>query len=396
MINLLLGAPGGGKSYEAVAFHILAALNSGRKVITNLPLVVSEFPPEQRLLLDIRTEAKGKAEKKSGLLAAMGADDDEVFRRPFSTVECYGDTWRHPDTGSGPLYAIDECHLCLPRENTGRRVREWYSLHRHELADVLLITQSYGKVCKDIIDLVQVCYKVRKATAFGSNNGYIRKVFDGVRGDCVNTSVRKYDKRYFKFYKSHTKTSQAGQELAANDIVPLWRRWPFIGLAICVVLFIGILASGREINPMKPPTPAKKAPQPLSTSPAPGAGAGGAVQPGAARTEEHGVKAAGPVSPGRQESAGHPFAGLGIHVTGYGVFKGRRPFYAVVMSQNGQRIFATTSVELEEAGYQVKRISDCAMGLVYKDVDLVVVCDAPVVGVSPGEGVISDKGKPQV
>jgi len=38
MINLLLGQPGGGKSYEAVAFHILPALAQGRKVITNMPL----------------------------------------------------------------------------------------------------------------------------------------------------------------------------------------------------------------------------------------------------------------------------------------------------------------------------------------------------------------------
>ncbi len=395
MNNLLLGAPGGGKSYEAVAFHVLPALNSGRKVITNLPLVLTEFPPEQRILLDIRTQARGKAEKKTGLLAAMGGDDEDVFRRAFSTVECYGDPWRHPDTGSGPLYVIDECHLCLPREGTGRKVREWFSLHRHELADVLLITQSYGKVCKDIIDLVQVCYKVRKGTAFGTNNAYIRKVFDGVRGDCVNTSVRKYDKRYFKFYKSHTKSSQAGEELAANDIVPLWKRWPFIGLALCVVLFIAIVASGKDLNPMKPPTPKGVVSRATSTPAIVASGVVPAAQPEAARKDEHGGRAVAAVAaPGRQiDTKGHPFAGLGIHVTGYGAIGGKR-FYAVVMSQNGQRIFSTTSIELLEAGYKVKRISDCAMGLSYGEVEMVAVCDSPQVGVSPGEGVMAEKAKP--
>ncbi|MBI5918423.1 MAG: hypothetical protein HY849_03485 [Nitrosomonadales bacterium] len=38
MINLLLGPPGGGKSYEATVYHVLPALAKGRKIITNLPL----------------------------------------------------------------------------------------------------------------------------------------------------------------------------------------------------------------------------------------------------------------------------------------------------------------------------------------------------------------------
>lgn len=400
MINLLLGAPGGGKSYEAVAYHVLPALNNGRKVITNLPLVLDQFPPEQRALLEIRDKAKGRAERKSGLAAALGeGDDDEVFTRPFSTVECYGDPWRHPEHGSGPLYVIDEAHMCLPRENTGRKVREWYAMHRHEFADVLLITQSYGKVAKDIVDLVQVCYKVRKATAFGTNNGYIRKVFDGVRGDCVNTGARKYDPKFFKFYRSHTKSSSAGQELAANDIVPLWKRWPFIGLGICTVIFIGILSSGAQLNPMKPPPPKSVpsrvvAPAPPSVPPVSVNTATPKPVPEAARTEEHSAGNPAQVSTGRHaQSKGHPFAGMGIHVVGYAQMGAKR-FYSVVFSQNGQRMFFSTSLELAEAGYKVRRISDCAMGLTYEDLDIVAVCDAPQVGVSPGEGVITEKAKP--
>ncbi|WP_373455386.1 zonular occludens toxin domain-containing protein [Pseudomonas aeruginosa] len=48
MINLILGQPGGGKSHEAVVYHVVPALNQGRKVITNLALdmeqVQSVFP----------------------------------------------------------------------------------------------------------------------------------------------------------------------------------------------------------------------------------------------------------------------------------------------------------------------------------------------------------------
>jgi len=43
MIYGIVGRPGGGKSYEAVAFQVIPALKSGRKVITNLPLQIEHF-----------------------------------------------------------------------------------------------------------------------------------------------------------------------------------------------------------------------------------------------------------------------------------------------------------------------------------------------------------------
>ncbi|CAG2142991.1 zonular occludens toxin domain-containing protein [Cupriavidus plantarum] len=403
MINLLLGAPGGGKSYEAVAFHVLPALNQGRKVITNLPLVLDELPPEQRALIDVRTHAKGRAEKRVGLSAALGdVADDEVYLRPFSTMECYGDLWRHPESGSGPLYVVDEAHMCLPRDGTGRKVREWYAMHRHELADVLLITQSYGKVCKDIVDLVQVCYKVRKATALGSNSGYIRKVMDGVRGEVVNTTVRRYDKRYFKFYKSHTK-SGAGAELAANDIVPLWRRWPFIGLAIALVVLVLMLSSGKPMNPLAVKTKPKDAAHPAAVSQLQGvSGASSVVAPSrsvAPHADDHGVGGASAVSASgvrKSASPAGPFSGLGVHVQGLVRLASGRQVYSLAMSQNGQRVFSTTSDELVEAGYKVRRVSDCAVSYSYGDVDMVAVCDAPQVSVTPAEGSFSSKPKPRV
>ena len=39
MINAIVGRPGGGKTYEAVRYHILPTLlNDKRKVITNIPI----------------------------------------------------------------------------------------------------------------------------------------------------------------------------------------------------------------------------------------------------------------------------------------------------------------------------------------------------------------------
>lgn len=411
VINLLLGAPGGGKSYEAVAYHILPALSAGRKVITNLPLVLDAFPPEQRLLLEIVTTSKGRPApvraSAAGFFASLRGIEEEgdapAVVRPFSAVEDYGDPWRHPETGSGPLYVIDECHFALPRTGTRREVAEWFSMHRHEHADVLLITQSYGKVCKDIIDLVQVCYRVRKAVAFGTNNAYIRKVQDGVRGDVVNTSIRKYDKKFYKFYRSHTKSSQAGQELAATDIVPFWRRWPVIGFGVCMVV-LAILLTQVKGNPMdgnanaarirekmakgEPYTVTKTTTSPVVAS-APAAVPASALATGA-RKDEHAEGAT--ADAGTQSKAQHPFAGMGIHVAGWASNGTKGERYVFQLSQNGVPVSTIYGDEFERAGYKVTAIAPCAAKIDYgNDVHFFARCDLPRQMMNPGGAV---EGKP--
>ncbi|WP_157738145.1 zonular occludens toxin domain-containing protein [Pseudomonas aeruginosa] len=99
-------------------------------------------------------------------VSTMSGEDESRVVRPFSRVDHYADPWRHPDEGFGPLYVIDECHLSIPLRGTPVPVEEWYSLHRHELADVLLITQSYGKINRAIRDLVQVVYRCKESHSF--------------------------------------------------------------------------------------------------------------------------------------------------------------------------------------------------------------------------------------
>lgn len=210
MINLLIGPPGGGKSYEAVVFHVLPTLEQGRKVITNLPLNIAEIAkiePRAPALIEMRTKSR-----KAGC---------EVF----GDVSDYGDDWRDPETGQGALYVIDECHKPLPRGSTPRTVDEWYAEHRHEGADVLLMTQSYGKISKAITDQVQTLYRVKKMTVFGKPTHYIRKVQDGVRGEVMSTAERKYEERFYKLYKSHTRSLSAVLEADARDISPAYKQF---------------------------------------------------------------------------------------------------------------------------------------------------------------------------
>ena len=228
MINLLIGPPGGGKSYEAVVFHVLPTLEQGRKVITNLPLNIAEIAkiePRAPALIEMRTKSR-----KAGC---------EVF----GDVSDYGDDWRDPETGQGALYVIDECHKPLPRGSTPRPVDEWYAEHRHEGADVLLMTQSYGKVSKAITDQVQTLYRVKKMTVFGKPTHYIRKVQDGTRGEVMSTAQRKYEERFYKLYKSHTRSLSAVLEADARDIAPAYKKFY---RASVVVAVIGLLICGYQ------------------------------------------------------------------------------------------------------------------------------------------------------
>lgn len=378
MINLLLGPPGGGKSYEAVAFHVIPALSQGRKVITNLPLVLDNFPPEWRSLLDVR--------KIEGMV------------RPFSDISHFGDAWRHPQEGYGALYVIDECHYPFRRGKTPQAVQEWFSEHRHELCDVLLMSQSYGKIDKEICDMVQTLYRVKKAVAFGFNSKYIRKVYDGIQGDCVNTSTRTYEKRFFKYYRSHTKSSAAGNEQGANDIVPIWKRWPFL----CAPIFLGaaaLLFMRNGISPVE-----AMAPQPKGVTRKvtviPGDGAPPGQQARARRSTpddqvENSPGEPDPVEVVEKKALPHPFQGYALHVAGFLANKSKGPLYLFQVSQNGQPTFTIDGDQLAQAGYKVHRLAECIAKVTHDDgAEFYALCDSPKVGMSPGKVVPgSDKLK---
>ena len=360
MINLLLGAPGGGKSYEATVYHILKAVTNGRRVVTNLPLNVDYF------------EA---IEPGASALLVMRAD--RLDHRAFSTVEDYGDPWRHPESGAGPLYVIDECHRPLPRKDALREVEEWFAEHRHERADVLLLTQSYGKCSKPIMDLVQIVYRVRKNVAFGSSTSYTRKVQDGLRGAVMNTAIRKYNPKYFGLYTSHTKSSEYGSELQAQDVRPLWQHWSVYGAVGCLLLAVwmgfqgylnpfrgipGVEAKTHEAGDMSPAFTG------LGTAETPylmGSAAHSKVSP--VPTEV--VPTVAPPAP----VARHPFLGLSFQVVAQ-VESAQRLETYFALAQNGQQRFQVSGAELQTAGYVLENLMPCAVRLRYELWEQVATC----------------------
>jgi zona occludens toxin len=390
MINMLLGQPGGGKSYEAVAFQIIPALTNGRKVITNLALILDAFPPEQRALIEIRTKTLATrpeiTPQQQAAMSRFGRGAPKWLATPFSHIEDYGDTWRHPDNGSGPLYVIDECHLSLPKIGTPIEVEEWFSLHRHEFADVLLISQGYGKVNAAIIDLIQVLYRVKKGTAFGFSTKYIRKVYDGIKGDCVNTGQRTYEKRYFQFYKSHTR-SGVGKEQAANDITPIWKRWPFLAAPVCLIA-AALLFTRNGIDPVSSMA-SKKTAQANTSKVAnvqPRAGTSTAKPSQSVEVKHDDSKQIQTVETKEVKPA--PFDAFALHVAGYLNNGKSGNYYLFAVSQNGQVVMTINQDEIKKSGYQVAHLSECVAKVSFEGhQDRFVICDSPRIGMSPGSNV---------
>lgn len=376
MINFLLGAPGGGKSYEAVVFHILPALLKGRKVITNLPVNVEQFEkivPGASELLEIRTKT---------LFPRPEVEGPRPWKPlPFWHPDDFADRWRHPEKGFGALYVVDECHLVLPKIGTLVSVEEWFSLHRHHNADVLLITQSYGKVSPAIRDLCQVVYRVRKNVALGSMGSYTRKVQDGLRGEVVNTTVRKYEPKYFPLYKSHTQ-STTGAELSANDIRPIWKHWSFIGSAVLLVVFFSLLSSGAVKNPLAVQTSAPKAPAKPQASPQ-AAQSPPQAQPSAVTPALHtpGPEKRPPEPPAViKVDRPDPYQDKGLHLLGSATFGGVTR-WMFLLSQNGTVVSRLDDRDLAQAGFSWVSGGHCVGWLRYThDPDRpprAVSCDSP-------------------
>lgn len=358
-VNTLLGVPGSGKSYEAVAFHIIPALEDGRKVVTNLPLNLEHFKNVygQDILKLIRI-----------------VEPTAQNPIPFKNIEDWNDDWKDEETGQACLFVVDECHRPLPRGGTSIQIEEWFAEHRHKGYDVLLITQSYGKVSKSICDIIHIVYRVRKNIALGSSKSYVRKVQDGLRGEVVNVSIRKYDPKFFPFYKSHTQSNKSIDEAFAKDIVPIWRNWTFIGAMILLPIGLYFLLSRPMpfnqhakpiIKPISEQVKTTHSPSSLG-SPVPVA-QNNAPQVMQSKTKDD-----------DKIEASHPFYKLQMHIGGFIESEDKKRYmYNVLMSQNGQLITTLNDKDLIQAGYTVEAMGRCLFKVTYKNFYDFITCDSP-------------------
>lgn len=430
MIDLLEGIPGSGKSYEAVVYHVLPALKLGRKVITNLPLNIEAFGKlDSRYLdlIDIRksprpvlglwdAEAANRGESCFRLGEfLMPVDEDAdlgVGTNQFETFEYEGraampvpsgtnlfghvwdfyDDWRGPNN-IGPLYVIDECHVSFPKENLRKKrftpddVIQWFKLHRHYGADVVLMTQRMKALEEDIAGLAQFHIRVHKAHFLGKPDEYVRKVLAGYKGGEVQVNERKYLKQYFPLYQSHTQGGTVIESGARDLSTTLSRvhksRNIMFGLSAIAVIY----ALWSNLKPSPPKPPELEAFQKALPQVPPGqtltaiTDSGHAVHVPTAfiaekpyLTSEGTPTAVEPAKPVMPE----PLEGKTVHLVGVMHMPSKGTVYRLSVAQGSRVHFDVNSAELVEAGYAFKLLADCMAMLTWEGKTRPVTCDAPV------------------
>lgn len=384
MINGLEGIPGSGKSYEATVYHVLHSLASGRMVVTNLPLLREKFmaiDPAYGALIVL----KRRASPVLGTWDANRMDEDgkgsafELFPdghnesvdpsvTVFGHVWDFYTIWKHPETGQGPLFVIDESHVPFPKIGTSKHVIEWFKLHRHFNVDVLLMTQNFRDSDQSIARLMEMLVRCRKASFLGKPDKYIRKVHAGYRGAVISTEERPYKKQYFGLYKSHTQ-GNAVAESVASDVKPFlvtFKRWSWVVMAFGVAIVVVTIVNKASAKP-------KGTTQMLMTT-----DTGAVVQSVQASKPQASASSPGQ---GNKVEIPEPYESKSFHLTGRASM-GDKVLYMFSVSQNGLAVSNVTHKELERVGYRWVGLTDCAGTLFWQEKAIPVTCDVPQVSMA--------------
>lgn len=371
MINGLSGRPGAGKTYEAVTQHIIPALTDKRKIITNIPLNIEWF-----------VNVLG-AYVRDLIVIVDGGYHNYGKTRPFSNAQDFlqYDTWRN-EKNQGVYFFIDECHLAMPSGGTDKALKEYLSMHRHYGHDLMLLTQNFRKVDRDVKDMVQTCYLCTKLSMLAKDTHYVCKVADGVSRNIVHTHHREYESKYFGAYQSHTKAKGSVKESTTTGVKKWYQRWTTIGAVSMIILSFAILGATFSREKVDHAKKAQEQLQGIKTAeqpqqqPIPVSNVATQQQPPQKEPE---IK-----KPPKSDR--HPFAGVQIHLSGYYADYDNRgrynKIYYFALSRNGSMLSELTHVDMQLAGYTVKIYNPCAAEISYDDYNAFVLCDTPTVAVT--------------
>lgn len=385
MIFGIVGKPGGGKSYEAVRYHILpAVIEDKRKVVTNIPVnkehIEKIYGKEYADLIEV----------------VEGNFHDFGNERAFSSEKHFlqYEEWRN-EKGQGVLFVVDEAHLCL-----GLRaplpVTEFLSMHRHYGFDIALLTQNQRKLHRDIRDMVDVVFHCAKMEIYGEA-GYVRKIFHGFSNmrDPVKVEERKYDVEYFEYYKSHTKSDSSIKEAQVKDSGANRNPYSkvtkiFFGISAAIFCFLIYRVfieddSGKKINEAQEKI--KTLPENKAPEVDPVTGQRQKLEKEIQAELEKRERVAEKKRTINEEIESeriakskqyHPFSNVQLHFEGHyeDMALGQSNVYFSA-STNGQKIFTLTLKDFAMAGYKVSIIGDCVAEITYFEYREFVICDAP-------------------
>lgn len=210
-ISILAGVPGAGKSYDAVLNTIVPALAAGRVVRTNLPLnedAIAEYLAWKKPGFELRFEQiqffEGTAKNPYPFLQRETYDFD--MEKEAVLID---------GVRKGPLFVIDEAQNTFPaRQQVPLDIVEFFTEHRHYLVDIVLITQNYRNLAKEIYQRMTEEYIwLQKAKNHGTTKAYERRVYPSPtqtrRDDLLYSRLTVYSKKIYNLYFSFAPEAHA-------------------------------------------------------------------------------------------------------------------------------------------------------------------------------------------
>jgi zona occludens toxin len=396
MINGIVGRPRTGKSYEAVRYHIVPTLlKDKRLIVTNIP-VNKEYI------------AKVHGQEFADLVIVVDGQFSAYGQvKPFSHEKDfleYSD-WKN-EKGQGPLFVIDEIHLCVGTRNARPELLEYFSLHGHYGHDHLILTQNARKIHRDLKDMTEIVWRTTKLSAFGKDDTYLQNTHHGFENlkNAVHQEQRAYDPEWFPYYKSHTQTEGSVIEATAKQVKGVLNPYKKMSYAMFAVggLIIAFVLSKiflpeepavaktptfktpekqlsdttNQINPLK-----SILPEPLSQ---------GKIEDKKDLGETENlpkIKTNKSVNEGIKDALVlkskeyHPFHKVDLHISGFSNDASLRSInYYFAASRNGQELFTLDLKDLYLAGYSVNVLGECVVQVEYYNFTDFIICDTPTVG----------------
>ena len=206
-ISAYVGVPGSGKSYEVVKSVILPAIQSGRRVVSNV-YGLNEEKIHQYLLKNNR---KLREEQLGELIYVS---NEQCLDPNFLPSMEEQDTF----CKAGDLIVIDEVwRIWGSDKDIPKNHRSFIAEHRHFshpdtgiTCDLVVINQDVAQIPRFIKDRIETTYRMQKHVSLGFRNRYRVDVFQGVKlfkSNRMNYYQEKYDNEIFELYKSYESTN---------------------------------------------------------------------------------------------------------------------------------------------------------------------------------------------
>lgn len=198
------GPPGSGKSYEVVMSVVIPAIKAGRRVLTNIDGMNSDAIREYCV-----SEYGSVLEELGSVVIVKETQirDKNFFPHVLNNEIVPGDYIVSP----GDIVCVDEGYKFWKNRLLEPHL-VFFREHRHladpvtgYTCDIVIMTQTFGDLHRDVRAIVEQSYLTHKAKAI-KDNLYTISQFDGnrqVKATFVQDWTRTYNPKIFPLYKSY-------------------------------------------------------------------------------------------------------------------------------------------------------------------------------------------------